>query len=320
MIWHIDRLRRTPSRFSQSGRAVPQGVGAVVIIGLCNILIAFFLGPVTQPQEFAPLTRTIEFNGAERTYYVSLPRDFDQETKYWPLVVVHGGGGNARENPKAIAMRRLADDAGLPALLILPEFITDDKQVSRFPALGEDAFLKAVLADVRTAYKLHEKILLNGYSMGGQFAHRFALANPDMVLACAPFAAGTWTTPDGRLLIEEYGEVRDPKAFLSNSENATKIPERLRDLFDARTADVAGLPAAEGANAVPFLVMCGTLDTRFSIAQAFAESLQESGFAVETAWPETPHGSSSSEYAAEFEKYPEHAVQFFLKHTGRVSS
>lgn len=287
-------------------------------MGLCSILIAFFLGPVAQPQEFAPLTRTIEFNGVERTYYVALPMDFDPEMIYWPLVVVHGGGGNARENPKAIAMRSLADDGGLPAILILPEFITDDKQVSRFPALGEDAFLKAVLADVRTAYKLHEKILLNGYSMGGQFAHRFALANPDMVLACAPFASGTWTTPDGRLLIEEYGEVKDPKAFLSNPENVAEIPERLRDLFDARTANVAGHPATDGAKAVPYLVMCGTLDTRFSIAQAFATSLQESGFEVETAWPDTPHGSTSEEYQAEFEKYPEHAVQFFLKHTGRV--
>ncbi len=294
-------------------------MAAVARIGLCTILIAFLPGSVALPQEFAPLTRTLEFNDAERTYYVSLPKDFEPETIYWPLVVVHGGGGNARENPKAIAMRRLANDAGLPAILILPEFITDDKQVSRFPALGEDAFLKAVLEDVRTAYKLHQKILLNGYSMGGQFAHRFALANPDMVLACAPFAAGTWTTPDGRLLIEEYGEVKDPKAFLSNSENATKIPDRLRDLFDTRTADVAGLPAADGANAVPFLVMCGTLDTRFSSARAFAESLQESGFEVETAWPDSPHGSSSDEYEVEFEKYPEHAVQFFLKHTGRVS-
>ncbi|MCL4691758.1 MAG: hypothetical protein KJ060_04515 [Candidatus Hydrogenedentes bacterium] len=302
----------TPTMYANSPTA-----SRVWCTALWRVLITFTCVATAQPQEYAPLTRTIEFDGAERTYYVALPRDFDPETIYWPLVVVHGGGGNARENPKAVAMRRLADDVGLAAILILPEFITDDKQVSRFPALGEDAFLKAVLADIRTAYKLHEKILLNGYSMGGQFTHRFALANPDMVLACAPFAAGTWTTPDGRLLIEQYGEVRDPKAFLSNPANAAKIPERLRDLFDVRTANVAGLPAADGAKAVPYLVMCGTLDTRFSIAQAFATSLQESGFAVETAWPDTPHGLNSEEYQAEFEKYPTYAVQFFLKLTVR---
>jgi pimeloyl-ACP methyl ester carboxylesterase len=284
---------------------------------LGGILFALFPVAAAQPEGYAPLSRTFEFRGAERTYFVALPCDFNPDNTYWPLVVVHGGGGNARANPKAIAMRQFADQLNLPAILILPEFITDDKQLSRFPVLGEDAFLKDVLKNARTEFKLHEKILLTGYSMGGQFSHRFAFANPDLVQACAAFAAGTWTIPDGRLLIETYGEVQDPKDFLSNPENATKIPERLHDLFDARTVDVAGIPAGDGAKSVPFLVMCGTLDTRFSIAQAFAASLRDSGFDVATAWPETPHGSGPEKYATEFEKYPEHAVQFFLKHTGR---
>ncbi len=281
-----------------------------------SVLFASCVALPALSQEFEPLTRTIEFQGAERTYFVALPKGFNPDKTYWPLVVAHGGGGNARTNPKAIAMRRIADERNLPAILILPEFITADKEVSRFPVLGEGAFLKAVLEQVHAEYKLYEKILLCGYSMGGQFAHRFALANPDLVQACAAFAAGTWTTPDGRLLIEAYGEVKDPKAFLSSPENAEKVPERLRDLFDARTAEVAGHPAAEGAEKVPFLVMCGTLDTRFSIAQEFAASLRESGFTVETEWPRTPHSSNSEEYRSEFEKYSKHAVLFFRKHTG----
>jgi len=291
-----------------------QTVAPLCGIAFLSVLLAFTATPLALPQEIDPPTRTIAFNGADRTYFVALPSGFNPDITYWPLVVVHGGGGNAATNPKAIAMRRLADEMGLPAILILPEFVTTDKQVSRFPVLGEGAFLKAVLEDVRHEYELHEKILLTGYSMGGQLAHRFALANPEMVQACAPFAAGTWTTPDGRLLIEAYGEVKDPKAFLSSPENAKKIPERLHDLFDARTAEVAGLPAAKGAEKVPFLVMCGTLDTRLSIAMEFAASLRGLGFTVETAWPITPHASNSEEYRSEFEKYPEHGVLFFKKH------
>jgi pimeloyl-ACP methyl ester carboxylesterase len=266
-------------------------------------------------QDNESLMRTLEFQGVTRTYFIRLPQAFDSESTYWPLVVVHGGGGGARTNPKAIAMRRLADRLELPAIVISPEFITDDKQVSRFPVLGEGEFLKEVLRKVRAEFKVHSKILLSGYSMGGQFSHRFALSNPSLVQACAPFAAGTWTTPDGRLLIQEYGEVENPKVFLSNQENAQKVTGRLRDLFDARTAEVAGLPAAKDARQVPFLVMCGSLDPRLSIAKEFAAALQLAGFTVETEWPQTPH-AESKKLRSEFDKYPNHAIRFFRKHIG----
>ncbi len=274
---------------------------------------ALFLNLAGDASDTSPQPRTLDHEGVQRSYYVALPADYNPEATYWPLVMVHGGGGNAAKNKYATAMRRLADDAGLTAIIIQPQFITEDKQVSRFPSLGEDAFLLAVLEKVRAEFKLHGKILLNGYSMGGQFTHRFALAHPDLVKACAPFAAGTWTTPDGRLLIEEYGAVNDPKAFLSAPENAAKVPERLRDLFDPRVASAAGIKAVEGAKRVPYLVMCGTLDTRLSIAKEFVESMLAAGFAVETEWPETPHSAGSGEYAAEFEKYSRHAVAFFKR-------
>lgn len=265
---------------------------------------------------FEPLRRTLEFRGHEREYFVALPRNYDPGETYWPLVFVHGGGGNARRNRKGMAIRTIADAMGLPAVVILPRFITEDKQVSRFPLLGEGAFLREVIRDVRSEFSLHRKMLLGGYSMGGQFSHRFAFFNPDMVQACASLAAGTWSTPDGRLLIEGYGEVQDPRSFLTCRENAGRVPERLQDLFDPRTAEVAALPAVDGAEKVPFLVMCGTLDPRISIAREFASRLRDSGFEVETEWPRTPHSSEYERYRSGYDRYPRHAVLFFRKHTG----
>lgn len=280
-----------------------------------GLVLSVCLGSGVSVQATEPLTRAFRRQGASRTYSVFLPREFNPAVTYWLLVVVHGGGGRGSTNPKAIAMRRIADEVGLPAILIAPNFNVKDKQVSRFPVLGEGAFLKAALKKVRAEYKTHPKILLTGYSMGGQLSHRFALANPDLIQACAPLAAGTWTTPDGRLLIEEYGEVKKPKVFLASKRNASKVPERLSDLFDARTANVAGLPAAEGAEKIPFLVMCGTLDPRWPIAKGFAASLKTSGFSVEVEWPTTPHGSKSEQHKAEFAKYPQRVIEFFKKHT-----
>ena len=134
--------------------------------------------------------------------------------------------------------------------------------------------------------------------------------------AVAPFAAGTWTTPDGRLLIENIGEVDTPGAFLSNASNVSLAPKRLQGMFSPRVAQVAGTPAAPGTEKVPFLVMCGSLDTRFPIAQLFAKSLETAGYNIQTEWPRTPHGSRSvEEFKAEFKKYSERAIAFFMRVT-----
>lgn len=289
-------------------------IGHSVIYGTLGFLLS--LGHA-YAQDTAPQHRTMEHSGEVRNYYIALPADFDPATTYWPLVVVHGGGGNAEKNPKARALRHRADESELSAIVIQPEFITSDKQVSRFPSLGEADFLLAVLQAVRKEFKVHDKMLLNGYSMGGQFTHRFALAHPEVVQACAPFAAGTWSTPNGRLLIEAFGAVDEPRAFLSDRENMKKIPERLGDLFDPRVAGAAGMVPAVGADTVPYLVMCGTLDTRLGIAKEFAAALTGTGYTVETEWPVTPHGNTGGAYDAEFEKYTAHAIDFFKRYTER---
>lgn len=280
-----------------------------------GVLLALGLQVGVSAGDGKPSTYTFKHKGDDRVYSVFLPKEFDPDMTYWPLVVVHGGGGRGKTDPKAIAMRQVADEVDLPAILITPDFVVKDKNVSRFPMLGEETFLKAVLQQVRGKFNLRPKVLLTGYSMGGQFTHRFALGNPGLVYACAPLAAGTWTTPDGRLLIEDYGEVENAEAFLSSRMNVTKIPSRLSGLFDARVAQVAESPAAKRAQKIPFLVMCGTLDTRWSIAKEFASSLKTSGFNVQTEWPVTPHGSQGGKHKAEFAKYPQRVIEFFTKHT-----
>ncbi len=259
------------------------------------------------------LTRvTVKFAGTKRNYYVFLPQDFDAEKFYWPLVTVHGGGGNGKSHFLANGIRQEINRQGLEAIVISPSFTNKDFQASRFPHLGEGAFLDVVLKDVRSKYQLREKILITGYSRGGQFCHRFALRSPKLVAAAAPCAAGTWTTPDGHLWMEGVGEVTNPQAYLSETSDLSKVPERLHGMFIPRVAAVAGLKAEPGSKSVPFLVMCGTLDTRYDIAKAFANNLKGSGYQVQTHWPRTPHGERSKpEYRLEFEKYPREVVRFF---------
>ena len=274
---------------------------------------AWLLGQSGEPND--PIRRTVAFHGTQREYFVRLPPRFDHNKSYWPLVVIHGAGGNGRTFFMANGISRVVAELGFDAIVISPTFPNDDDNVSRFPALGEGDFLEAVLGELRREYVLKSKMLLTGYSRGGQFAHRFALKHPEQVEAVAAFASGTWTTPDGRFLVEELGEVRDARAFLSDATNASSVPARLRDLFEPRVAAVAEALAAAGAREIPFFIMCGALDPRLPIAKQFVQSLDALGYHVEFEWPLTPHGcgneSCRAEYAAEFAKYSRSAVEFF---------
>jgi poly(3-hydroxybutyrate) depolymerase len=261
----------------------------------------------------APDRRTLAFQGLEREYFVHLPPKFDRDKSYWLLVIM---GAVTGRNNMATRISNAVAETGLEAIVVSPSSPDADLNAIRFPTLGEGEFLEAIVKALRADYRLKPKILLTGYSRGGQFAHRFALARPDTVEAVAPLASGTWTTPDGRFLVEELGEMPAPHVFLAKAENAAKVPERLRNLFEPRVAAVAGAKAASGAQRIPFLVMCGTLDPRLPIAKAFVASLEALGYQVEAEWPRTPHlCPCPPDQAEEFQKFSRKAVEFFRRVT-----
>ena len=282
-------------------------IAALPLILSSRVLLA---QPVTAD---SPDRRTLAFHGLEREYFVHLPPKFDREKPHWLLVIM--GAVNGRNN-MATRISQAVAETGLEAIVVSPSSPDADLNAIRFPTLGEGEFLEAIVKAMRADYRVKPRILLTGYSRGGQFAHRFALARPELVEAVAPLASGTWTTPDGRFLVEELGEVPAPHVFLAKAENAAKIPERLRNLFEPRVAAVAGAKASPGAQRIPFLVMCGTLDPRLPIAKAFGASLEARGYQVEVEWPRTPHVCPCSpDQAEEFQKYSRKSVEFFRRVT-----
>ncbi len=259
---------------------------------------------------------TISFNRTEREYFVQLPPDYESRRTYWLLVAAHGGGGNGADS-RVGRYGHWSERLGLEAIVVTPTFHQTNAATVRFPSLGEDEFLKAVIADVQSNHRVRAKILLTGYSRGGQFSHRFAQQNPSLVFACAPQAAGSWTTPDGRFLMEGRGEIRNPSKVLA-SLSPSDLQERWRANFNPRAvAPVAGLPARPGAERIPFHVMCGMLDTRYEIALDFVASLKDSGYEVTTEWPRSPHGPTEPDHVQEWEKFRRRAIEFFLEVTAR---
>lgn len=257
-----------------------------------------------------PSRRTVTFQNTEREYSVWLPAQFDRNKQYWLLAAVYSPP-MLRDLQSAIAA------AGFEAIMIVPTFREDNINLTRFPVSSERDFFADVIKAVRAEYSVKPKILLAGYSRGAQFAHRYAFAHPGEVEALAALASGTWTTPDGRLLVEEIGEVRAARTFLSKPENAKGVPARLADMFDPAVAAVAENKAVKGSERIPVLVMCGTLDPRLPIAREFVRSLETLGYRVSTDWPRTPHvcQQCTPDVRAEFAKYAAKTVEFFQQTT-----
>lgn len=141
--------------------------------------------------------RRILVEDGRQPYYLYLPTRCDL-THAPVLVTVHGISRNARTHARRYAA--LAERRGV--IIVAPRFAR-----SRFPdyqrlgrlGRGEraDQMLDRILAEVgRLTGAATGRLYLFGYSGGGQFVHRYAMANPGRVAAMAIGAAGWYTFPD----------------------------------------------------------------------------------------------------------------------------
>jgi pimeloyl-ACP methyl ester carboxylesterase len=131
-------------------------------------------------------------------YYLYLPESAPPGARL--LVSLHGVSRNAREHAERFARR--AERYGV--VLVAPLFPHD-----RFPdyqRLGRegrgrraDRVLNRIIAEVASLTGADARaVYMFGYSGGGQFVHRYAMAYPERVAAIAVGAAGWYTFPDDR--------------------------------------------------------------------------------------------------------------------------
>ncbi len=132
----------------------------------------------------------------QQSYYLYLPRSSAPPTRL--MVCVHGISRNARRQIRLFA--DYAEQHGVA--LVAPLF---DKH--RFPGyqrlglsgLRADLILQQILDELHQLTDIAQQPLyLFGYSGGGQFVHRYAMAYPQQVAAMVIGAAGWYTLPDSQ--------------------------------------------------------------------------------------------------------------------------
>lgn len=129
-------------------------------------------------------------------YYVYVPAGAPQGGPI--LVSVHGISRNAREQAKKFAP--YAERAGV--MVVAPLF--ERERFPEYQRLGRNAkgespvtVLERAVAEVARATGADDtRLYLFGYSGGGQFVHRYAMAWPGRVAGYVVGAAGWYTFPD----------------------------------------------------------------------------------------------------------------------------
>jgi poly(3-hydroxybutyrate) depolymerase len=132
-------------------------------------------------------------------YFIYVPTQLAERAAMF--VSIHGISRNAQEHAKRYA--KLAEEYGviLVAPLFTAERFPDYQRLGR-SAKGDraDLMLARVIDEVaqRTGAR-NDKVYMFGYSGGGQFVHRYAMAYPDRVAGYVVGAAGWYTFPDATL-------------------------------------------------------------------------------------------------------------------------
>ncbi len=121
-----------------------------------------------------------------RDYFLYLPATTEPDKSYWLVVGVHGAKGNGKG---AGGLANWADKHD--CIVVGPSFPHDGYQGL---AHQSDEQLIAIAKDVGKTYKLHPKLFVAGFSGGSQYAHRFMLKHPQLVVGCAAHSGGTWET------------------------------------------------------------------------------------------------------------------------------
>jgi pimeloyl-ACP methyl ester carboxylesterase len=128
--------------------------------------------------------------------YLYVPHRVEQPARL--LVAVHGISRNAREHAELFAT--LAAERGV--IVVAPRF--GRKCFAGYQRLAPDrggrpadAVFDEIIVEVRALLDLPEAPLhLFGFSGGGQFVHRYAMAHPEKVARAVIGAAGWYTFPD----------------------------------------------------------------------------------------------------------------------------
>lgn len=248
-------------------------------------------GESARPSLASDIFTSHQFEDA--SYLLYIPSSLPADRPATVLIAIHGMG--AQPESFGSGLVSAADKNGW--VLVIPHLPYGDwTQSDQLKAEEKKlmSWLNALIGSLpdETGLPLGEKVLLYGFSRGGQLAHRFALAYPQRVMAAAIMSPGTYTLPVVR------NAAYDDRAPLNFPVGVNDIDNYCGRAFDAAAVEQ-----------IPFWIGVGEKDntpgdlprqwdrylgsTRIERARSFAASLSTLGASVElTIFPGLGHAES----------------------------
>lgn len=128
--------------------------------------------------------------------YLHLPPQANQQQPLRVLLVLHGMGARGESFAKALGQETDRNNW----LIVAPNLPYRDYMEPQ-QLMEDDLKITKMLADTldalpaRLNVKLYQRVLVYGFSRGGQLAHRFAILYPDRVEGVVTMGAGSYTLP-----------------------------------------------------------------------------------------------------------------------------
>jgi predicted esterase len=140
-------------------------------------LLFLTLAGLTQAQNTGSFNVNITFNSEQRTLSLYVPVDYDSTVSYQLMVGLHGLGDNSSNYRNALINQLNWNQHFSNAIFVFPDGGND--QLSDFyTPEGDELIIEAAIDYVNEHYNIdNDKIILQGFSLGGASALKYGLDN-----------------------------------------------------------------------------------------------------------------------------------------------
>ncbi len=168
---------------------------------------------------------TIDVDGLERSYIVSLPEDYEPSTPYPLVFAFHGLGASGQLVSRAFYFG-IEQQGGKPSIFVYPDGLDDGDGTGWPNTDGRDvAFFDTMLATMENGYCVDTaRVFATGHSYGGIMSHNLGCQRGDVLRAIAPVAGaffGRGQTCTGP--IAAWGAHGDPDGTVAYSSGLSAI-------------------------------------------------------------------------------------------------
>ena len=131
-------------------------------------------------QQTGSFTEMLTFNGESRILSYYVPADYDSTASYQLLVGLHGLGDNSTSYRNALINSRDWKQHFPNTIFIFPDGGTDPNSDYYAPS-GDEGFIAEAIDHAVDNYSINnDRIILQGFSLGGRSALKYGLAHPQV--------------------------------------------------------------------------------------------------------------------------------------------